>query len=178
MTRTLIAPPLLIALLAVFAAGCGGQEGGAGVASVAVASSAKPAASASPTGTADPQEQGRKFAQCMRDHGIPMEDPDPDGGGGLQAIGENADKKKVMDAIEACQAYAPFKDRKNLDPEQVDQLRELARCMRENGVDWPDPNPDGTFTSDTPLKLDRNDPTFKKAFEVCGKKFPRTGQRK
>ncbi|MFF4616931.1 hypothetical protein [Nonomuraea jabiensis] len=178
MTRTLIAPPLLIALLAAFAVGCGGRQGGTGVASVAAASSAKPAASASPTGTADPQEQGRKFAQCMRDHGIPMEDPDPNGGGGLQAIGENVDKKKVTDAIQTCQAYAPFKDRKNLDPEQVDKLRELAQCMRENGVDWPDPNPDGTFTSDTPLKLDRNDPTFKKAFEVCGKKFPKMGERK
>ncbi|WP_431923236.1 hypothetical protein [Nonomuraea jabiensis] len=178
MTRTLIATPLLIALLAASAVGCGGRQDGAGVASVAAASSTKPAASASPTGTADPQEQARKFAQCMRDHGIPMEDPDPNGGGGLQAIGENVDKKKVTDAIQACQAYAPFKDRKNLDPEQVDKLRELAACMRENGVDWPDPNPDGTFTSDTPLKLDRNDPTFKKAFDVCGKKFPKMGERK
>ncbi|MFI7638272.1 hypothetical protein [Nonomuraea sp. NPDC049400] len=173
MTRTIIATALLAAL----AVGCGGQQNGTGVASVAVGSSAKPSASTSPTGTTDPQEQARKFAQCMRDHGIPMEDPDPDGGGGLRSIGKNADKKKVTDAIEACQSYAPFKDRGNLDPEQVDQLRELAKCMRENGVDWPDPNPDGTFTSDTPLNLDRNDPTFKKAFEVCGK-LRKTGERK
>ncbi|MFI9848503.1 hypothetical protein ACIHFD_66675 [Nonomuraea sp. NPDC051941] len=178
MTKTLIAPPLLIGLLVAFAVGCGSGQGDTGVASVAVGSSAKPSASPAPTGTADPQEQGRKFAQCMRDHGIPMEDPDPNGGGGLQAIGENADKKKVMDAVAACQAYAPFKDRKNLDPEQVDKLRELARCMRENGVDWPDPNPDGSFSSGTALKLDRNNPTFKKAFEICGKKFPKLGERK
>jgi hypothetical protein len=176
MRRTLIATALLTALTGL-AAGCGSQQSGTGVASVATGSSA-PSASATPTATADPQEQGRKFAQCMRDQGVPMEDPDPKGGGGLSAIGEGVDKDKVRAATEACRAYTPFKDRKELKPDEVEQLREFAACMRENGVDMPDPNPDGTFASGTTRNYKRDDPQFKKAFEVCGKKFPRAGATK
>ncbi|GAA3252664.1 hypothetical protein [Nonomuraea helvata] len=172
MTRTLIAT----ALLAVLAAGCGSQQKGTGVASVAAGASTRPSAGASATATADPQEQGRKFAQCMRDHGIPMDDPDPaKKGGGLTAIGENADKKKVKDAARACKAYAPFMDRKNTKPEDVEQLREFAKCMRDNGVDMPDPNPDGTLASGTVRNFKRDDPKFQKAFEICGKNFPWLG---
>ncbi|MEV0378801.1 hypothetical protein [Nonomuraea sp. NPDC050643] len=174
MRKTLIP----IALLAALTAGCGGQQGETGVASVAVGGTAQPSPSASPTGTADPQEQGRKFAQCMREHGIPMEDPDPDGGGGLTAIGQGSDKGKVQDALDACRAHAPFKDRKALDPEDVDQLRAFAQCMRDNGVDMPDPNPDGTLSGGAGRNFKRDDPQFKKAFEVCGKKFPKMGAAK
>ncbi|QFY06975.1 hypothetical protein GBF35_10005 [Nonomuraea phyllanthi] len=169
LTRTLIAAALLAA-----AAGCGGTQDGTGVASVAAGSSAKPSASAA--ATADPQEQGRKFAQCMRDHGVPMEDPDPaKKGGGLATLGEGVDKAKVKDAITACRAYSPFADGKNVKPEDVDQLRAFAACMRDNGVDMPDPNPDGTFASGTARNFQRDSAKFQKAFEVCGKKFPRSG---
>ncbi|SEG53016.1 hypothetical protein SAMN05444920_1038 [Nonomuraea solani] len=173
MRRTLA----LTALLAALATGCGSQQAATGVASV-TAVSAKPSPSASPTGTADPQEQGRKFAQCMREHGIPMEDPDPDGGGGFQAMGQDIDKKKVDAALDACRAVAPFKDRATLKPEDVDRLREFAQCMRDNGVDMPDPDPDGGFSAGAGRNFKRDDPQFKKAFEVCGKKFPRMGAAK
>ncbi|MFG1707729.1 hypothetical protein ACFLIM_31445 [Nonomuraea sp. M3C6] len=172
MRRTLIATGLLAAFALT---GCGGQQSGTGVASVAAGSSAKPSASASPSTTADPQEQGRKFAQCMREHGVPMEDPDPNGGGGLTTIGQGVDKKKVQEAAEACRAYAPFKDRADLKPEDVEKLRQFAQCMRENGVNMPDPNPDGSFANGTVGKLNRNDPKFQKALEACNKKFPRMG---
>ncbi|TDD38464.1 hypothetical protein E1286_36245 [Nonomuraea terrae] len=164
---------LIVTVLAVLAAGCGGQSG-TGVASVAAAS-AEPAASAGATPTADRAEQGRKFAQCMREHGIPMEDPGADGGGGLSTIIKDVDKKKLKEATEACRAHAPFKDRGEIDPEQVDKLRELARCMRENGVDMPDPTADGRFPSGAMRGFTRDDPAFEKAFEVCGKAFPKLG---
>ncbi|PZG12338.1 hypothetical protein, partial [Nonomuraea aridisoli] len=135
MRRTLIATAL-----ALLATGCGGGQSGTGVASVAAASAdpadpAEPVVRAGATATADRAEQGRKFAQCMREHGIPMEDPGADGGGGLSTIIKDVDKKKLRDATEACRAHVPVKDRARVDPEQVDKLRELARCMRENGVD-------------------------------------------
>jgi hypothetical protein len=165
MRRTLV-------LIALLAAGCGTSS--TGVASV-TAASATPSASATPT--ADLQEQGRKFAQCMREHGVPVEDPDPNGGGGLN-IAAGTDKEKTKKAIEACRAHAPFLDRKAANPDDVERLREFAKCMRDNGVDLPDPNPDGTFGTGAIGKVDRDDPRFKKAFEVCGEKFPRTGAAK
>ncbi|WP_052423936.1 hypothetical protein [Nonomuraea candida] len=187
MRRTIIAIPLLAAL----AAGCGAQQSGPGVASVtatgtpaATPSTATPSTStpstSTPTATttADRQEQGRKFAQCMREHGVPMEDPDPDGGGGLDLIGEGVDKRKVNEAVEACRAHAPFLDRKALKPEDVDRMREFAACMRKNGVDMPDPNPDGTFGSGAARNFRRDDPQFKKAFEACRESFPRMGAAK
>ncbi|RVX37806.1 hypothetical protein EDD27_0082 [Nonomuraea polychroma] len=169
MRRTLIATALLAAL----AAGCGNPPSGTGVAS-ASRSSSPPSASATATATADPQEQGRKFAQCMREHGVPMEDPDPNGGGGLNLTDENIDQNKVREAAEACRSSAPFLEQhRQLDPEEVEQMRKFAQCMRENGVDMPDPNPDGTLGGGR--NFDRNDPQFKKAFEACQDTFPRMG---
>jgi hypothetical protein len=167
MKKTLLAA----AVLAAFTVGCGTQQGGAGVASVSK-TSARPSADASPTASADPQEQGRKFAACMREHGIPMEDPDPSGGGGMQMLtGKNIDKKKAREAADACRAYSPVKDRKDLTPQDVEQMRKFAACMRENGVDMPDPNPDGSFPGGTARNFKPDDPKFQKATETCGKGF-------
>ncbi|NUR91332.1 MAG: hypothetical protein HOY71_45290 [Nonomuraea sp.] len=169
MKKTLLAAALLTALAA-----CGASPDGTGVASVTRDSTA-PTTTASPTPSADPQEQGRKFAACMRDHGVPMEDPDPSGGGGLKLL-TGVDKEKVRKAAEACRAYAPFKDGKDLDPDDVERLRELAACMRENGVDMPDPNPDGTMPDGVARDLKPDDPAFRKAIEVCGKNVPLVGR--
>lgn len=163
----LIATVLLVVLAA---AGCGNQQSGTGVASIATGS-ARPSA-ATPTSTADPQEQGRKWAQCMREHGVQVDDPDPNGGGGLNVTAKKADKGKIQDAMEACRGTAPFMDRKASKPQDLDQLRAFATCMRDNGVDMPDPNPDGTFGTSA---IDRNDAGFKKAFDACRGKFPKMG---
>lgn len=50
------------------------------------------------------QEQLRVFAQCMRDHGVDMADPDPNGGFGLGG-GATIDRNNptVQKALEACQ---------------------------------------------------------------------------
>ncbi|WP_302893422.1 hypothetical protein [Actinomadura luzonensis] len=173
MRRTLLTTALL-AGLAALAAGCGGQSGGPGVASVAGAS-APPPASASPSATADPQEQGRLFARCMREHGVPMDDPDTKDGGLVKIIGEGLDKNTIKQATDACRQYAPSLDRKSLDPQQVEQLRQFARCMREHGVNMPDPDPDGGFASGTARAFKPDDPAFKKAFEACRDTFPRIG---
>ncbi|MFG1711182.1 hypothetical protein ACFLIM_49325 [Nonomuraea sp. M3C6] len=175
MRRTLIAT----ALLSAFAlAGCGGQQSDTGVASVAVGNPSGAAASASPTATADQEEQGRKFAQCMRENGVAMDDPDPNGGGGLKEIAGETDKTKLRKALEACREYAPSKLRGGINGEDVEQLRQLAQCMRENGVDMPDPNPDGTFPSGTMSKVNRRDAKFEKALETCNKRIPKPGATK
>lgn len=161
-------------MAALAVAGCGGQQGGTGVASVAAGSSAKPSTGSSPSATTDPQERGRKFAQCMREHGIAMEDPDPDGGGGLKTLDGTVDKKALQTATEACRDYAPSKIR-NPSPQDVDVLRRLSQCMREHGVNLPDPNPDGTFPSGTAGAVKRDDPKFRQALEACNKSLPGKG---
>ncbi|MBF8185842.1 hypothetical protein ITP53_08820 [Nonomuraea sp. K274] len=169
MRKTLIVTALMAA---VAVAGCGSRQGDTGVASVAAAGTAKPAASASSTTTADPEEQGRKFAACMRENGVPMEDPGPKGGGGLTKI-EGVDKKKVAEALEVCRAEAPAKVADRANPQNVEQLRNLAQCMRENGVDMPDPNPDGTFANGTMGTIAREDPKTMKALQACNKSLGR-----
>jgi hypothetical protein len=58
------------------------------------------------------QEKFLKFAQCMRDHGIPMEDPKFEGGGVRLSIGGDKgqprlDDAKVEAAQKACQSNLP-----------------------------------------------------------------------
>jgi hypothetical protein len=172
MTRTLIAT----AVLAAFAVtGCGSGQSGTGVASVSGGRSSPPSAGASPTATADPEEMRRKHAQCMREHGVPMKDPDANEGD-AGVIVEDVDKNTLMKAAEACRDHAPFRERPDFKPEDVDRLRQFAKCMRENGVDMPDPNPDGGFSSgESGGAFKRDDARFEKAMKACSKNLPRMG---
>ena len=45
----------------------------------------------------------------------------------------------------------------------------FAQCMRENGIDFPDPDPDGGFgpNSSALADLDFNDPKFLRAVDAC-----------
>lgn len=166
MRRTLIAAALLIG-----AAACGNQPNSTGVASVANASD-KPSAAPSAASTADPEEQGRKFAKCMRDHGVDMPDPEP--GKGMQITAKvDGDKDKFKQAMDACRSFAPFKDRGQLSAEDLDKMRNFAKCMREHGVDMPDPDPGGNMVlkkKDT--RLDPDNPAFKQAMEACRSQMP------
>lgn len=168
----------LAATVLALAAGCGGESNAGGVASVS-SGSAEPSASGSP-GAADP-EQAQKFAQCMRDNGIPdFPDPGPDG----QVISDDFDRKKLLTgagkkAYEACRHLSPTGgERAELDPAQQEQLREWAECMRANGIDMPDPNPNtgGFLGLDGELPFDPDDPKFKAAMEACKDKFTFRGQ--
>ncbi|MGN9782117.1 hypothetical protein ACTMTF_11855 [Nonomuraea sp. ZG12] len=169
---------LLAAALITLVAACGNQPSTTGVASVTRASGT-PATSASPTASTDPAEQGRKFAQCMRDNGIDMPDPDPADGNVRIMTKKDAGKGDMKKAMEACRSLAPFKDRKELTPEDQEKMREFARCMRDNGVDMPDPDPDGGAVR---IKggngIKPGDPTFQKAMEACRDMAPLRGGRK
>lgn len=106
---------------------------------------------ASDTSSEDPQEQAVKWAQCMRDHGVDVPDPQPDDKGSVR-IRLGHDKKADMDevdaAMKACKEFSPLGDNGRLedlknDPEfQEAQLR-WAQCMRDHGVDVPDPGSGG-----------------------------------
>ncbi|MEZ7125939.1 hypothetical protein ACBR40_11420 [Nonomuraea sp. AD125B] len=161
----LAAAPVAFALLLT---GC--AAGGGGGSEVASVTGTQAATSAPPS--ADPQEKGIKFAQCMREHGIDMPDPEP-GKGVTMRIGPGTPKEKVDQAAQACKQWAPGGQLKGGgDPKRAEALRKAAQCMRDNGVEK-FPDPDGGM-----MRITRDvgeDPDFKTAQEKCQKEMAEAG---
>jgi hypothetical protein len=124
------------------------------------------------------------FAECMRDHGVDMPDPEVSGGGVAIAIGEpgsgppsDAEQAEMESAQEACQPImdAVESELPRPDPEQIQEMQdralEFAQCMREHGVDMPDPQftDDGRITQSIggPDGPDFDDEDFQAAQEAC-----------
>ncbi len=90
-----------------------------------------------------------EYAQCMRDHGVDMPDPEFDGNGGvhMRAAGPDAGGAPDTDFEAADEACSPIMEDvrpdMEIDPEEQaemqDQLVAVAECMRERGHDMPDP---------------------------------------
>lgn len=129
-----------------------------------VATAGGGSAKASPS--LDKAEANRRFAKCMREHGVEVPDPGPDGN--LQMSGD-VDRAKAAEAMSACQQYLPNGGTlSNLSPEQLEQARAFAKCMREHGIDMPDPDPAGGVSD--MLKngaIDVNSPAFRDAANAC-----------
>ncbi|GAA4096622.1 hypothetical protein GCM10022214_70450 [Actinomadura miaoliensis] len=163
-----------IAALAVLAgaAACGSRDGGSGVAS---AGGAAAKASASPSRSLSPEDAMLKFAQCMRANGVDVPDPKDGDPQTMRIGGKGADRDKLQDAMEKCRPYlvAGGKMPDLKDPEVRDRYTRYAQCMRQQGVDIPDPDPDGTFRM--PSKgIDRQ--KMDKAREACRHLLPGTGR--
>ncbi|MEU8341352.1 hypothetical protein SAMN05443665_101097 [Actinomadura meyerae] len=158
--RILAALPLALALALT---GCGSDDGGdTGVASAGGAKQEGAAGGAKP----NPDEMGVKFAQCMREHGVDMEDPKPGKGVQLKVKGK---KEIVEKAMEACRQYNPQANATGApDPEMQERAREHAECMRQHGVEaFPDPKP-----GQRGIRIDGKvgqDPDFEAAEQECQK---------
>lgn len=164
----------VLALVAVAVGGCGSSGDGFGVASAG--GNADTSATPSPTPTAvDRDEQLRQFAQCMRDNGVNVNDPQPGagfGGAGITASGIDRNDPKVQAAFAACQSKLPNGGQPpKLNPQQVEQYRIFAQCMRDNGVDVPDPSADGTLQLGSGTLRGLDDPAFSKALDACRDKL-------
>ncbi|TDC49363.1 hypothetical protein E1281_23455 [Actinomadura sp. KC345] len=161
--RLLAMVPLALALALT---GCGGDEGGSGVAS---ANGGKQSAAAGGEKLSK-EEMGLKFAQCMRDHGVDVEDPKPGQGVQLKVKG-GPEKRAAMDkAMEACRRYSPQANGGGSpDPGQQQRAQEFAECMRQNGVeDFPDPDPNQPGIRIERKKGD-DDAAFERAQQECQK---------
>jgi hypothetical protein len=139
----------------------------------------------SPTGApsadqrAKMQEAALKFARCMREHGVDVPDPKP--GGGIQlAVPDGMAKTKVDAAQKACQKYMDAVKPPELSDEQQKQARDAAlafsRCMREHGIDFPDPQfgdkGEAKIHIDKSSGINPNDPKFQQAQKECQKNQP------
>lgn len=103
--------------------------------------------------TEDRRDAALEYAQCMREHGVDMPDPEISADGETQiqiSPGDSDMTREDMDAAEeACEPImdevVPEEER-DISPEELaerqDQAVELAECMRERGHDFPDPEVD------------------------------------
>ncbi|MGI5503223.1 hypothetical protein [Lentzea sp. CA-135723] len=120
------------------------------------------------------------FAKCMRENGVNMPDPKEDGSGGIMieampadggGEGGAPDMDKMNAANEACKKHLPNGGEfKPPSPEEQDKMRQQAKCMRDKGHDWPDPNFDGGAgsTSEAIQLPDMSDDKVKQDMKDCG----------
>jgi hypothetical protein len=146
----------LIVLLALVLAGCGGQttadQGGDDVATAAM-----------------------DFVKCMRDKGFEMPDPTFDDDG-MPSFGEMRGAVKDPDFDAARRTCAePLNDalaaagKTVKKPTDTSALLPFARCMRTQGIDFPDPVPS------EPLQIPKaafNSPAWEPAVQACADTVP------
>jgi hypothetical protein len=179
---------LLMTALALVLAACGGGDDGDEVASLdsTTTTAATEVTTTTVDETAELEANLLAFSECMRDNGIPdFPDPtiDADGNpeffpGGTPPEGF-ADEETIQDAFEECQGFIEDVVLSFL-PEDTTELEdrflEWATCMRDQGVDIPDPDfSQGLFGPNGPGgifgEIDPNDPDFAAASDECAYLF-------
>src|SRR6266540_3588276 len=158
----------------VTACGSGGSNGNNKVASLSEA--AKPSDQQQANDGRSDEDKVRDFTKCMREHGVdipePTSAPKAGGGGGvgIEIQGNGPDKEKIDAANEACRKLLPNGGKPpKLDAKQLDEMRKMAQCMREHGVNMPDPDPNNPGIMVDPDGGEKVDPeVMKKAAEACG----------
>ena len=160
---------------------CGnGGDGGNKVASIS--ESAKPSDQQQAGDDRNDEDKMRDFTKCMREHGVDIPEPtaQPKAGGGSTGGGKGSpgiviqgagpDKEKIDKANEACRPLLPNGGQPpKLDAQQLDEMRKMAKCMREHGVNMPDPDPNNPGIMVNPDNAEQVDPeVMKKAAEACG----------
>lgn len=154
--------PAAMLALALTACGGGGDDGGDDELSAIGSGSSGGAAGGGPS-----TEDVLAWYDCMRENGVDLPDPDPNRPGIFLPEG-SADDPDMEAAQEACQAELPNGgpgNREPLDAEQLASLREFTQCMRDNGVDMPDPDSSGALSM--PDGLDPQGPEFQAAMGEC-----------
>jgi len=138
---------------------CGGSETGAGKAG------------------ADDQPDATAAARCMREQGIDI--PDPQGGQGVQKLElpEGVTEEQLRTAQKKCEDKMPkLPGQDESDPAQLaqmhDQAMKFAACMREQGLDYPDPVIENGQLLIKTSKLDPSDPAMQEATEGCRDHLP------
>jgi hypothetical protein len=181
MTRTRIGLGLLLGLLLALSlavAACGGS-GGKNTDGVASLGGDRPTSTTSPGGNGGPTQAALAYARCMRQHGINLPDPKVDANGHIAQqlpSGVDPDAPKFKAANQACKQYLPDGgEPPKADPQQQQQMLAFARCMREHGINIPDPKPDGGIDVDGAKGVNPEDPKFKAAFKACEQYEPRGG---
>jgi hypothetical protein len=177
---------VLLIAFALLVAACG-DEGDDAVASLA---DTTPTTLQAETAGVDSEELLLEFSQCMRDNGVPnFPDPTLDADGNIRPFGNGGgqgdlgvDRDTIQAAQEECipivedLALNFFRANRG---QIEDLLYEFASCMRDEGVDMPDPDfSEGPLAGGGPFgDIDREDPEFQEAAETCSDVFGAGGFR-
>jgi hypothetical protein len=154
---------------------CGG-DGGADAQVASIARTTTEETERASQASEDPEEAMLAFARCMREQGADVPDPQ-DGRFRFRPRGDGtpseAERRDFQEAEAKCRPLL-----RNLRPPQLseedraalqDALLAFARCMRERGVDMPDPDfsgGGGAFRIG-PGGVDPTDPDFREAQREC-----------
>jgi hypothetical protein len=193
----LLALATLLALAA-FVAACSASPSSSGVVSLATASPSD-GASAAPSESVDPEVAIADFEACMKEHGVdvhiavagqPGDGPmtgefrAPANAGEAQPNGGNPgdgpDQQALEEADQACRHLLPSgmmgDPDATMDPEMADKLLDFSKCMRDHGIDFPDPQFDGGgVRMQMDEGMDPSSQAFKDAQEACGDLLPGGG---
>ena len=129
----------------------------------------------------DMQEAMLDYAECMRENGVDM--PDPQGGGFVitpDSDPSQGDREAFRKADAKCRTHLRNVKPPELSEEQKQAFEkaalEHARCMREHGIDLPDPTMNEGGGAAVSLDgIDLDDPKFKKAQKACEGKLREVG---
>lgn len=127
------------------------------------------------------EEAMLEFTACMRDHGVDMPDPEVgEGGRARVTLGSDMGTPEEIEAAQqACEHIMEdaFGEPREMDPEEEaemrDQMLAFAACMRDHGIDMPDPEfEDGGARvrigeGSGPGGLDPDSEEFQAADEAC-----------
>ena len=147
-----------VLVLALMASACSDSDGSAEIASLETDSANTSEADSS--GDVDPEAESEAamlaFTQCLRDQGIDVDDPTMDADGNMQLPPINievpdvvTDPDELPDMSEFEDMIAPCEEHlegvvstfSSADTTEIeDMLLAYAECMRDNGVDMPDPD--------------------------------------
>ena len=181
-------------MLAAFVAACSATPSSSGVVSLATPTPSTDA-SAAPSESVDPELAIADFEACMKEHGVDVQiaiagDGEGPSTGGFRAppnageaqpnggnAGERPDEKALEEADQACRHLLPSgmmgDPNATMDPEMADKLLDFSKCMRDHGIDFPDPQFEGGGVR---IQMDEGmDPesqAFKDAQEACGDMLP------
>lgn len=125
------------------------------------------------TEAVDPEEAIQEYTACMREHGIEMPDPESGDGGGVISIeGDPGDFDLTAfdEAAAACDpileaAFGEFEMSPEQEAEMMDQQLAFAQCMRDEGIDWPDPDSSGGMMIEIPDNVDPDQ--LDEAMQMC-----------
>ena len=190
--RRLAASVGLALVLAGSLAACGADTGGDDVASLATGDNAGGTSTTEvkPLTEEEIAEAQEAFQACMKEHGVDIQiagtSADGSDGGGMimrtEGGGPGEDppedmpsKEEMDEANEECQPLMEkvIQNAPKPDPEEMARMKEqalqFAQCMRDNGVDMPDPefSDDGGMTQTLGSPDGEIDPDMETATEAC-----------
>ncbi len=152
----LVALALALCALALVACGGGGSESDGG-------------------GSAAQTDPVLEFAECMREHGVEIEDPQP--GENIAIEDDDPTTRKALAACDGKLGDAGQEPTAEEDEEFREGWLAFSECVREEGIDLADPEFPGPGQVRLGIAgIDTDSPAFEAAAEACkGEVPPQTG---